>query len=293
MSTPTNDGSQAQPLSIVTGGTDGIGKEVARELARQGKRVWIIGRNEAKGAAAEAELRQAGDVRFVAADLGVMAQVRALSDKILAETDEVESLVHSAGILKIEHALNSDGIEQNFAINYLGRFLLTERLLPALTKGRARVVDIAAAGMNKMVFDLDSLPGIPELSPFKTFTPSQAANDVWVQDLAARVEGTGVVVTGVMPGMVETDIRLNDANGFLIKLTDSPLLKPLLRKFILISPATAAITPVWLATDPPASANGGFFGPKKKVITVKPDPEDPALQQKLRETSLRLVGGAL
>ncbi|MFD6397429.1 SDR family NAD(P)-dependent oxidoreductase [Nocardia sp. NPDC060249] len=293
MSSRTNDADQVLPLTIVTGGTDGIGKEVARELARQGKRVWIIGRSSAKGAAAEAELRQVGDVRFVAADLGSMAQVRELSDQILAETDEIESLVHSAGILKIEHALNGDGIEQNFAINYLGRFLLTERLLPALTKGRARVVAIAAAGMNKMVFDFDSLPGIPQLSPFKTFTQSQAANDVWIQDLAARVEGSGVVVTAVMPGMVETNIRLNDANGFLIKLTDSPVLMPLLRMSILISPATAAITPVWLATDPAATANGGFFGPKKKVIKVKSDRKDPVLQRKLRETSLRLVGGAL
>ncbi|OHU23179.1 hypothetical protein BKG77_05670 [Mycobacteroides chelonae] len=280
------------PLSIVTGGTDGIGKEVARELARRGKRVWIIGRNEAKGAAAEAELRADGDVRFVATDLAVLAQVRALSEMILAGTDEIEILVHSAGILEIRHGLNDDGIEKNFAINYLARFLLTERLLPALIEGHARIVIIAGAGMNKLDFDLESLPGIPNLTPLKTFTQSQAANDVWTQDLAARLGGFGVVVTGVMPGMVETNIRQNEANSFLLRAVDSRWLKPVLRKTLLLSPATAAITPVWLATDPAAgTVNGGFFGPKKKSIAVTAGPKDPALQQHLRDTSIRLVGG--
>lgn len=282
------------PLSIVTGGTDGIGKEVARGLARSGRRVWIVGRNQAKGAAAEAELRADGDVRFVATDLSVLAQVRALSETILADTDEIDILVHSAGILEISHGLNDDGIEKNFAINYLARFLLTERLLAALIKGRARIVNIAGAGMNKLDFDFESLPGIPKLSPFKTFGQSQAANDVWTQDLASRFGGSGVVVTAVMPGMVETNLRQNEANGFLMKLVDSRWLKPVLRKFIMLSPAAAAITPVWLATDPAtATVNGGFFGPKKKAITVKPGANDPALQQYLRETSIRLVGGKL
>lgn len=287
-------GTGRRPLSIVTGGTDGIGKEVARGLARSGRRVWIVGRNQAKGTAAEAELRADGDVRFVAADLSVLAQVRALSDTILAETDEIDILVHSAGILEISHELNSDGIEKNFAINYLARFLLTERLLPALIKGRARIVNIAGAGMNKLDFDFDSLPGIPKLSPFKTFAQSQAANDVWTQDLASRLGSSDVVVTAVMPGMVETNLRQNEANGFLLKAVDSRWLKPILRKFIMLSPAAAAITPVWLATDPAtATVNGGFFGPKKKTITVTAGPKDPALQQHLRETSIRLVGGQL
>lgn len=293
MSTPKRS-TGSRPLSIVTGGTDGIGKEVARGLARSGKRVWIIGRNQIKGIAAEAELRADGDVRFVATDLSVLAQVRALSDTILADTDEIDVLVHSAGILEISHGLNDDGIEKNFAINYLARFLLTERLLPALIKGRARIVNIAGAGMNKLDFDFDSLPGIPKLSPFKTFAQSQAANDVWTQDLAARLGDSGVVVTGVMPGMVETNIRQNDANSFLLRVFDSRWLKPVLRKFVLISPADAAITPVWLATDPATTAvNGGFFGPKKKTITVTSGPKDPALQQHLRGTSMRLVGGKL
>lgn len=281
----------ARPLSIVTGGTDGIGKEVARGLVQQGKRVWIIGRNETKGAAAEAELGESGDVRYVAADLGRPVEVRDLADRILAATDSIEVLVHSAGILKIEHRLNADGIEQNFAINYLGRFLLTERLLPALVEGKARVVDIAGAGMNKPNFDLDSLPGIPDLSPVRTFTQSQAANDVWVQDLAARLGPRGVVVTGVMPGGVATGIRDNEANGFLVKAIDHRFLKPLTARFLL-TPAVAAVTPLWLATSPEAATmNGRFFGPKKKPIKVDQVFTDVALQDKLRETSLRLVGG--
>jgi NAD(P)-dependent dehydrogenase (short-subunit alcohol dehydrogenase family) len=148
--------------------------------------------------------------------------------------------------------------------------------------------------MNKLDFDFDSLPGIPQLSPLKTFTQSQAATDVWIQDLAARLSDSGVVVTAVMPGMVETNIRMNDANGFLWKVVDHPALKPLMRRTILISPATTAITPIWLATDPQALAyNGGFFGPKKKTIDVTDEAKDAALQQKLRDTSIRLVGGRL
>ncbi|MFD4830673.1 SDR family NAD(P)-dependent oxidoreductase [Streptomyces uncialis] len=283
---------QGRPLTIVTGGTDGIGKEVARGLARQGKRVWIIGRNETKGAAVEAELRADGEVRFVAADLSVLSEVRSLADAILADSGGVEILVHCAGILRMSHELTEDGIEQNFAINYLARFLLTERLLPELEKGRARIVNIAGAGMNKPVLDLDSLPGIPRLSPLKTFMQSQVANDLWTLDLAERLKATGVVVTGVMPGMVATNIRKNNANGFLLKLPDSRLLAPIVRRFGMISPATASITPVWLATAPEtAASNGRFYGPNKKSIKVKPDLKDSHLHRKLRDTSLRLIGG--
>jgi NAD(P)-dependent dehydrogenase (short-subunit alcohol dehydrogenase family) len=64
------------------------------------------------------------------------------ADSYPDDESEIEILVHSAGILKISHELNDDGIEQNFAINYLSRFLLTELLLPALRNGQARIVNI-------------------------------------------------------------------------------------------------------------------------------------------------------
>lgn len=277
----------ARSFALVTGGTDGIGKQVAKGLAAQGARVWIIGRNPVKGAAAELELRASGDVTFIATDMGRMTQVRALADRVLAENSSIQILVHSAGILSFEKKLNADGLERNFAINYLGRFLLTEKIYPLLERDKTRVVNIAAAGMNKPVLDLKSLPGLPNLSGMKTFSQSQVANDIWGLDLADRLGAAGGAATVIMPGSVNTNIR---------KHSDSTLMRVIdyVGRPFSLTPAEGAITPLWLATSQEAAAyNGQFFGAKKKPIKVNPELRDTALRKRLRDASIRLVGGAV
>src|SRR6266581_1071330 len=102
--------------ALVTGGTDGVGKEVARGLARAGHRVILVGRDADKGIRVEREMREANR----------------LADEIASRWAGLHYLVHSAGVVRGRRELTAEGVESNFAINYLSRFVLTGRLLPLL-----------------------------------------------------------------------------------------------------------------------------------------------------------------
>src|SRR5882724_6078390 len=127
--------------ALVTGGTDGIGKEIARGLARSGCRVVIVGRNHEKGERAAAELRRTSgnpNVEFLQADLSLVSEAKRVTHEINARWNRLKYLIHSAGIVSGRRVLTAEGIESNFAVNYLSRFVLTQGLLPCLKSGGGR-----------------------------------------------------------------------------------------------------------------------------------------------------------
>src|SRR5262249_10594596 len=93
----------SRKIAVVTGGTDGVGKEIARGLAAHGLRVIIIGRNGEKGVRAETELRNAAgnpNVEFLQADLSLMAEVNRVAAQLKVWLPVLHYLVHSAGIVR-------------------------------------------------------------------------------------------------------------------------------------------------------------------------------------------------
>jgi NAD(P)-dependent dehydrogenase (short-subunit alcohol dehydrogenase family) len=205
-------------LALVTGGTDGIGKEVARGLGRGGAQVLLVGRDEGKGRRAEEELRAstANDgIFFIRADLGLMREVERLAVEIGRRAPALHTLVHSAGIVRRDHALTKEGIESNFAVNFLSRFALTTRLLPNLQAagkpGRAaRVVMVSGAARHGRVhFDDVNLSGtFTTVGAVRQFC---AANDLFTIELARRLAdpniGSRVTVSCLKLGVVKTGIR--------------------------------------------------------------------------------------
>src|SRR6266481_3396727 len=127
--------SASRKNALVTGGTDGVGKEVAYGLARAGHRVILVGRDADEGARVEREMRETTDntdVQFLQADLSLVREANRLPDEIAGRWSALHYLVHSAGVVRGRRELTAEGIESNFAINYLSRFALTGRLLPLL-----------------------------------------------------------------------------------------------------------------------------------------------------------------
>jgi NAD(P)-dependent dehydrogenase (short-subunit alcohol dehydrogenase family) len=142
--------------ALVTGGTDGVGKEVARGLALAGHRVIVVGRDAKKGALVEREMRETTgnvEVWFLQADLSLVREVNRLANEIAARWPALHYLVHSAGVVRGRRELTAEGVESNFAINYLSRFALTGRLLALLeAAGRpgeaARIMIVSGAAQN-------------------------------------------------------------------------------------------------------------------------------------------------
>jgi NAD(P)-dependent dehydrogenase (short-subunit alcohol dehydrogenase family) len=149
------------PTILVTGSTDGLGKQTALELARRGAAVLVHGRDPDRTEATLNEIRdKTGNDRLRAyvADFAELAAVRRLADEVERENGQLDVLVNNAGIGGGKEGdgreVSRDGYELRFAVNYLSPYLLTRLLLPLLRRSApARIVNVASIGQTPIDFD--------------------------------------------------------------------------------------------------------------------------------------------
>jgi len=192
-----------QQVILVTGSTDGLGREVARRLADGGAHVIVHGRNRERGDALVQEIAAAGkgSARFYAADFSSLDQVRTLAAAILADYQRLDVLVNNAGIWlqgTPGRQVSADGHELHLAVNYLAPYLLTRLLLPRLmASAPARIVNVASAAQSPIDFADPMLES--GYNPGRGYAQSKLAQVLFTVDLAAELEGTGVTVTALHP----------------------------------------------------------------------------------------------
>jgi NAD(P)-dependent dehydrogenase (short-subunit alcohol dehydrogenase family) len=263
---------------------------VALQLARGGDRVLFVGRSAQRGEQVLAELRKAlpgVDHDFLPADLSLLAETARVADGVERHTDRLDAVVFCAGILSTVPEWTSEGLERNFVLNYLSRYLLARRLLPMLTQAPSgRLVLVANAGKYGDSLDFDDLQyrwGKPGL---RVSGRTQFANDLLAVELASQLRDTQVEVTCVFPGITDTAVFRN-ARGL------PPLvraLSPVMVRLMASSPEEAARTPVFLAQDARAASTGGrFYGPKLKERAVPARARRPERRSELWVASADLV----
>lgn len=205
-----------RPVVLITGSTDGLGREVARTMAAAGAHVIIHGRSRERGLALVREIEQAGagSASFHDADFASLAEVRDLAETVLREYDRLDALVNNAGIWlsgQDERRLSADGHELQFAVNYLSGFLLTRMLLPRLRESApARIVNVASAAQAPIVFD--DLMLEHGYSGGRGYAQSKLAQVLFTMDLAEELEGTGVVAVALHPSTL-MDTRMVQQAG--------------------------------------------------------------------------------
>jgi NAD(P)-dependent dehydrogenase (short-subunit alcohol dehydrogenase family) len=203
----------ATRVILITGSTDGLGREVAVALARPGTHLIVHGRNRDRGAEVVRDIEAAGGSgRFLLADLADLAQVRALAETVLREYDRLDVLVNNAGIwLPAERGreLSRAGHELHFAVNYLSHYLLTRTLLPLLeASAPARIVNVASGAQRPI--DFDDVMMERGYSDGRGYAQSKLAQVLHTFDLARRLEGTGVSVNALHPAtMMNTPMVLS------------------------------------------------------------------------------------
>ncbi len=198
----------------------------------------------------------------------------------MARNDRLDVLVNAAGVFVKEKTLTADGIELTFATNYLAYFLLTHQLLGLLSDSApARVVNVASKyGRTKI--DFDDLQKLRTPYSYLKSTPqTMLARVLFTQELAHRLDGTGVVANAVHPGLVGKTRLLQDTRGPFKWLTDT----------FGSTPEKGADTVLWLATAPETGTITGKMFAKRKEIRTPGQGSDPAARKRLWQESEKLT----
>ena len=123
---------------LITGATDGIGKEAAIELAKKGCNLILIGRNKEKGEKVVEEIRKVAenhvDIDYFVADLMLMKEVSRVADEVSRKYPKIDILLNNVGAYFAFRDVTEEGFERTFALNHLGYFLMTKKLLPLVEK---------------------------------------------------------------------------------------------------------------------------------------------------------------
>ncbi|XP_034726604.1 retinol dehydrogenase 12 [Etheostoma cragini] len=197
--------------AIVTGANSGIGKSIALDFARRGARVILACRSEARGTAALKEIREKtgnDDIHLRLVDLSSLDSVREFTKRILVEEKALHILVNNAGASGLPRQITKDGFDVSFATNHLGPFLLTNLLLDLMKRSApARIVTIASANHVKGQVDFSHFHGENLIyHRDNVYNHTKLHNIIFTNELACRLEGTGVTANSVHPGVVMTDV---------------------------------------------------------------------------------------
>ena len=279
---PTNTTTAEDPrTALVTGGTSGIGRALAEQLAAAGLTVVLVARDKVRGEAARQEIASTtGNDRIsvVLGDLADMASVRKIALAVELAHPKLDVLVNCAGVYTPKRTVTTDGFETMFATNLLGPFLMTNLLLPQLrAAGSARILVISAPSGTKL--DFDDLQSERRFRSLSAFGASKAADLLFTFELARRLDGTGVTANAIHPGLVRTSL-----------MTGAPaLLRWGLRPFSR-SPESAVKTIVPLALDPAFEGRSGQFFHHAKAIDPPASTRDPDVARRLWDVSAELTG---
>ncbi|WP_433476391.1 SDR family NAD(P)-dependent oxidoreductase [Spirillospora sp. CA-142024] len=191
---------------LISGGNSGIGLQAARAFLAQGHQVVLLGRDQRKGDAALASFGDAaGRASFLAVDLAIHDGVRDAADRLLADYDRLDAVLHSTGVFTAKEMRTADGLHPFFAVNYLSRYHLTQLLLPALRESeRPCVVMMTAAVPPTDASDFDRFPDFAPFGLRKDRKPIQLANHHYAAHLGRTEPGLRAGV--VNAGAVKTDI---------------------------------------------------------------------------------------
>ena len=261
---------------LVTGATDGIGKQVALDLASLGAHVFIHGRNAEKAEKVRQEIIQkTGNPRVdvLIADFQSLKQVRKMAADLHQQTRRLDVLINNAGIFMNKRRLSTDGYEMTFAVNHLAPFLLTNLLLDLLHNAEpARIITVSSSGHKLVYLNPLNLQGKSFYWGWVAYCRSKLLNMLFTLELSELLKGTSVVTNAVHPGVVKT--RLLKSAGVSSSLSVAEGAQPIVR----------------LASAPEFGNVSGKYFSRMKQSSPNQIATRGSLRRKIWELSAGLVG---
>lgn len=278
---PSTNFPKAPPLpdltgktALVTGSTDGLGRDVARRLAAAGAHVMITGRSAERGEALAAEINKSGkgSAKFYAADLASLKEVNRLADQVERDTKRLDLLINNAGVgllLDSTRRFSVEGYEMHFAVNHLAHHLLTKRLLPLVVAAApSRIINVSSG--SQTAIDFDDVMMANGYNGRRGYAQSKLAQVMMTVEMAPDLERQGVLTYSLHPATtMGTTMAL--ALGATPRST--------------IAEGVESVVNAIVTTEP----TGTYFN-QLKPVKGHAQAYDPEAQVKLREVSDRLTG---
>ena len=264
-------------IVLITGSTDGIGKQTAIELALLGAHVIIHGRNESR---VEKTVEQLKDENAVfnkidgfTFDLSSLHQVKQFADTIKNQFDRIDVLINNAGVYLKNKMLSADGFEMTFAVNHLSHFLLTNELLPLLKRSNeGRIIHVSSMTHQSAKLEWDNLNAEKHYDAYGVYSLSKLANVLFSKELSERINGSGVTSNSLHPGVIATKLL---ATGF--SIGGSSVIK-------------GAENSVYLASSPEVKNISGKYFVDKKISHYNSIADDKSVRKKFWDVSGEMTG---
>ncbi|XP_063053580.1 retinol dehydrogenase 13-like [Engraulis encrasicolus] len=275
---------------LITGANTGIGKETAVDLAGRGARVILACRDLGRATLAAEDIRERsgnGNVVVKKLDLASLQSVRQLAKDILETEERLDILINNAGIMSCPKWQTEDGFEMQFGVNHLGHFLLTNCLLDLLKKSSpSRIVNVSSLAHERAEIYFDDINLDKDYTPQKAYKQSKLANVLFSRELAKRLQGSGVTVYSLHPGIIHTEL----GRHFWPKLAlwKRVVYQPLL--LLIKTPTEGAQTTLHCAVDEGLANETGLYYSDCKQKPAAPQGQDDEAARRLWDLSASMVG---
>ncbi len=255
---------------LVTGSTDGIGLETARNLLKEGYYVILHGRSKSRCDPILERLRKKYEtVDCVTGDLASFVAVRKMADEIKQKFETLDVLINNAGIFNPVKELTENGYEKTLQVNHLSHFLLTYLLFPLIKRGR--IINVSSMAHASFV-DFDNINAEKYYDPYEAYSRSKLCNILFTFYLAKHIGNTGTTVNALHPGVINTKLLRNGWGA------------------IGTNVSRGAETPVFLATSHKVENITGEYFVNKRVAKAALVAYNPDVQKRCWEVSQKFVG---
>jgi NAD(P)-dependent dehydrogenase (short-subunit alcohol dehydrogenase family) len=202
---------------LITGSTDGIGKQAAFELAKLGARVILHGRNKSKVKRVLQEFEQKignDQLDFFIADLSSLQQIRTMATEIRRKYNRLDVLINNAGVAMNKLEMSDDGYEMTFAVNHLAVFAFTLLLLDLMTQSApSRIINVSSMAHSSSL-NFENLVESRNFDGWEVYCQSKLCNILFTYELAEKLQNQGVTVNCLHPGVINTKLlRVNFGGG--------------------------------------------------------------------------------
>ncbi|MFZ9029086.1 MAG: oxidoreductase [Crocinitomicaceae bacterium] len=287
--------SQKGRIALITGANAGLGLETTKWFAKKDIKVIMACRDLGKAESAKKEVlaeTPAADLEVMQLDLGSLESIRTFAKDFLSRYDQLDLLVNNAGIMVPPLMRTKEGFEIQFGVNHLGHFLLTNLLLPVVTKTQdSRIVVLSSGAHRSGKINFNDLNWEKDYSKFAAYSQSKLANLMFALDLNQKLEAANhsTIAVAAHPGVARTSLgrHLNKILYF--------LLLPLF--YLITHSAKKGALPTVMAALDPNVKGGEYFGPQGRRemkgapgrAEIAPQTLDETVRQRLWNVSEELT----